>query len=299
MGRNKNFAILVTETLHEWPAGGRNKDNGESPKGDNAGVSTTGAQEYLVTEPEGWKIHGGEGEARVCESPGRCRMFHDGCGLASPGRWDLEKRKWSRDDFWTGLRKESMEAVLEHCGGQKNLDRMCFEMAAKGESGCGLMKDAELKQKLVDIWSNRLALEGYRADNLQDIAPGQPFRLNLMEALLEMAGDPDHKFLLQGAHGFPVGVIKQLPRTPHMYEEQTTWKLEDDPYMRDEIWRDNYESVGDHEDFVRQHFEEECREGLMEKLSMQQAKERFGDRIAISSLAVLVEEAHGNKENNP
>ena len=80
-----------------------------------------------------------------------------------------------------------------------------------------------------------------------------------------------------------------------MYEEQTSWKLEDDPYMKSEVWRDNYESVGDHEDFVRQQFEDECSEGLMEKLTLDQAKQRFGDRIAISSLAVLVEEAHGNK----
>jgi len=36
-------------------------------------------------------------------------------------------------------------------------------------------------------------------------------------------------------------------------------------------------------------------EGLVEKLTLDQAKQRFGDRIAISSLAVLVEEAHGNK----
>ena len=117
-----------------------------------------------------------------------------------------------------------------------------------------------------------------------------------MEALLDKAGDPDHKFLLQGEHGFPVGVLKALPRTPHMYEEQTSWKLEDDPYMKDEVWRSNYESVGEHKEFVRQHLEEECSEGLIERLSLQQAKERFGDKIAISSLAVLVEETHGNKK---
>ena len=53
--------------------------------------------------------------------------------------------------------------------------------------------------------------------------------------------------------------------------------------------------MGDHENFVRQHFEDECSEGLMEKLTLDEAKQRFGDRVAISSLAVLVEEAHGNK----
>ena len=34
----------------------------------------------------------------------------------------------------------------------------------------------------------------------------------------------------------------------------------------------------------------------MERLTLEQAKERFGDKVAVSSLAVLVEEAHGNKK---
>eukprot|EP00435_Cladocopium_sp_Y103_P005087 s4203_g1.t1 len=168
-------------------------------------------------------------------------------------------------------------------------------MAAKGEAGCGQVKNSELKAQLVKLWSNSLRDAGYMDGGLADIAEGQPFRLKLMQALLDRAGDPDHKFLLQGEKGYPVGVIHPLPRTPHMYEEQTSWKLEDDLYMKSEIWRENYESVGDHEDFVREHFAEECAEGLMEKITLSQAKERFGDRIAISSLAVLVEEAHGNK----
>ena len=252
-------------------------------------------QEYPTTTAEGWKVHGGEGEARKCEVPGKVRMFHDGCGLASPGRWDLEKRIWNKDPFCENLRKGSMDIILRHCGGLQSLDRMCFEMAAKGEEGCILVKNETVKQQLVDFWSNCFEKEGYNAQGLIDVAAGQPFRLKLMEALLDRAGDPDHKFLLEGEKGFPVGVIKPLPRTPHMYEEQTSWKLEDDPYMNSEVWRDNYESVGDQEDFVRRQFEDECSEGLMEKLTLDQAKQRFGDRIAISSLAVLVEEAHGNK----
>ena len=76
-----------------------------------------------------------------------------------------------------------------------------------------------------------------------------------------------------------------------MYEE-----LEEDPYMRDEMWRDNYDTVGDHEDFVREHFAAECEEGLMEKLDIDEARRIYGDKIAISSLSVLVEEKHGNKK---
>ena len=251
---------------------------------------------YPISQPEGWKLHGGHGEARKCEVPGKSRMFHDGCGLASPGRWDIEDRIWNDDGFWKRLRSDSYQLVLQFCGGQQNFDRTCFEMAAKGEAGCNLVQNQELKDGLVDLWRNMLQQEGYNTAGLADIAEGQPFRLRLMEALLDRAGDPDHRFLLQGEKGYPVGVLQPLPRTPHMYEEQTSWKLEDDPYMRSEIWRDNYESVGDHEIFVREHFAEECKEGLMERLTLEQAKERFGDKVAVSSLAVLVEEAHGNKK---
>ena len=81
-----------------------------------------------------------------------------------------------------------------------------------------------------------------------------------------------------------------------MYEEQSSWRLEDDPHMQEEIWRSNYQSVGPHVQFVREHFEEECREGLMEKITLEEAKNRYGDKIAISSLAVLVEENHNGKK---
>ena len=66
--------------------------------------------------------------------------------------------------------------------------------------------------------------------------------------------------------------------------------------MQEEIWRSNYQSVEEHVQFVRDHFDEECSEGLMEKLTIAEAKERYGDRIAISSLAVLVEENHNGKK---
>ncbi|CAL1153955.1 unnamed protein product [Cladocopium goreaui] len=219
----------------------------------------------------------------------------DVVGLASPGRWDLERRTWNTDDFWKKLREGSLRLVLESCGGWQKFDLECFQMAAKGEQGCNLVRDQGLQSKLVDLWITLLGEEGYETEGLGEIADGQPFRLKLMQALSERAGDPDHRFLLQGQEGFPVGVLHQLPRTPHMYEEQTAWKLEEDPYMCEEIWRDNYESVQDHEEFVREHFKAECEEGLMEKMSLEEAKRRFGDKIAISSLSVLVEEAHGNK----
>ena len=90
-------------------------------------------------------------------------------------------------------------------------------------------------------------------------------------------------------------VLNLLPRTPHVYEEQNSWKLEEDPYMREEVWRSNHQSVEQHVDFVREHFAGECAEGLMERLTLDEAKEKYGSKIAVSSLAVVVEDNHEGK----
>ena len=135
-----------------------------------------------TTEPEGWKIRGGSGEPRICRSPGKTREFHDGAGLASPGRWDLERRTWNTDGFWKKLREGSLRLVLESCGGWQKFDLECFQMAAKGEQGCNLVRDQVLQSKLVDLWITLLREEGYETEGLGEIADGQPFRLKLMQA---------------------------------------------------------------------------------------------------------------------
>ena len=250
---------------------------------------------FPVSKPEGRKLVGGMGEPRFCHTPGKSRAFHDGAGLASMGRWDVEKRIWSQNNFWKILREKTVQLVIEHLPPGTNLDRTCFEMAVKGEAGCSLVKNEELKQGLRELWIGLLQEHGCKGEHLDNVAEGQPFFLRLMRELLVKCEDPDRDFLLQGEEGYPVGILKPLPRTPHIYEEQTAWKLEEDPFMQGEVWRNNYESVQEHEDFVREHFEQECAEGLMQKMLLEEAKHRFGDHVAISSLAVLVEDAESGK----
>eukprot|EP00435_Cladocopium_sp_Y103_P022415 s1608_g5.t1 len=252
--------------------------------------------DYITAEPDGSKLLGGRGDPRKCQPPGKDRLFHDGAGLLSMGRWDMEDRIWSMGDFWERLRKGTIEIIEGHLGDPRLLDRACFEMAVRGEEGCGIVRDDVLKDKVRTFWIQLLKEFGSRQEGLDFVAKGQPFYLRLMKELLSFVDDADREFLLQGERGFPVGVLNPLPRTPHAYEEQTAWRLEDDPHMQEEIWRSNYQSVSAHAQFVRDHFDEECAEGLMEKLTMEQAEERFADKIAISSLAVLVEENHQGKK---
>ena len=251
---------------------------------------------FQVLQPDGRKLVGGLGEPRKCQPPGKDRSFHDGAGLLSMGRWGAEKRIWSMGHFWKRLRKETVSLVERHMDDPRALDRACFEMAVKGEAGCSLVQNEELKGEIRKLWISLLKEFGSTEENLDRVADGQPFFLRLMRELLAFREDADREFLLQGETGFPVGVLNPLPRTPHAYEEQTSWRLEDEPFMQEEVWRSNYQSVEQHVQFVREHFDQECAEGLMEKLTIQEAEQRFGDKIAISSLAVLVEENHQGKK---
>eukprot|EP00435_Cladocopium_sp_Y103_P028049 s1714_g7.t1 len=198
-------------------------------------------------------------------------------------------------DFWKQLRKSTIELIENHLGDKNRLDRACFEMAVKGEAGCSIVADEKLKEDIRRLWIGLLQEHGSKQEGLDVVAKGQPFFLRLMKELLAFGDDADRNFLMQGEVGYPVGVINPLPRTPHAYEEQTTWRLEDEPFMQEEVWRSNYQSIDAHVQFVRDHFEEECAEGLMERLTLDEAKARFGSRVAVSSLAVLVEENHQGK----
>lgn len=260
------------------------------------GTTSDRQEQYKVLQPDGRKLAGGVGEPRKCQPPGKDRLFHDGAGLLSMGRWDVENRIWSMGAFWKQLRQGTIALIEAHLGDPRELDRARFEMAVKGEEGCNIVRDEKLKNEIRRYWISLLRQHGSAQADLEHVAEGQPFYLRLMKELLAFGEDADRNFLLQGETGFPVGVLNPLPRTPHAYEEQTSWRLEDEPFMQEEVWRSNYQSVEDHVQFIREHFEEECNEGLMEKLTIEQAKERYGDRIAISSLAVLVEENHQGKK---
>ena len=61
---------------------------------------------------------------------------------------------------------------------------------------------------------------------ITDIPPGQPLRLRLLRAILEAAGDPDRDFLRRAEQGLPLKILEGLPRTPHVFEEQTSWRLD-------------------------------------------------------------------------
>jgi hypothetical protein len=74
-----------------------------------------------------------------------------------------------------------------------------------------------------------------------------------------------------------------------MFEEQTEWRLEEDPSQQPLPSVDNYVSAELHADYVYEFFETEIKEGLMGKMKEKDFFETFGQHTAVAALAVLVE----------
>ena len=55
---------------------------------------------YPICEPEGYRVHEGEGPPRYCEMLSGYKDFHDGGGLCSPGRWRRDARKLADGAGW-------------------------------------------------------------------------------------------------------------------------------------------------------------------------------------------------------
>ena len=86
-----------------------------------------------------------------------------------------------------------------------------------------------------------------------------------------------------------------LPRTPRVFEEQVSWPLDKDLVEPALQWVPNYASVREHLDFAKEKFEEDIAEGMMEKMTSRQFREKFGEDTAVAALAVIVEETIGKK----
>ncbi|CAE7930137.1 unnamed protein product, partial [Symbiodinium sp. KB8] len=165
---------------------------------------------------------------------------------------------------WEDLRLKLDDILLEHAGGDAQLDRAPFEMEAKGELGCSLVSDPALHGKLIEAMVEHLQ----RKD----------------------ASDPDWGVFLEGIEGFPVGIKHPLPRTREVFEPQTKWKLELGAMDVAQSWKANYESAEQNLDFVRELFEAEVGEGLMIRMDESDFWAKYGEEAAISAIAVIVEE---------
>ena len=237
-----------------------------------------------VVDPMHPPFPGGEGPPRSCLWKGLEASFHDGGGLASPGRWHERRRRRPEGEVWSSLGRQLLLEAVKVLGSVAAVEKEAFKMA-RGGDGFHLVRDAHFLRRIRGVLSEKLGI----ADQGEP-EPGQPFFLDLLKGVLEKAGDPDWRFLEQAKSGLPLGVLQELPRTPDIFEEQVKWSLEGEDWG-EAVWqKSNYLSAEEHEKYLVEHLEQEVAEGLMVKMIEEEFIQRFGENRAVAALAVLVED---------
>ena len=167
-------------------------------------------------------------------------------------------------------------------GGKDELHTFVLRLAAKQ------FTTSPFKEPFVEECIGVLKLAFNLNDKDLEIAPRQCFRLTALSKILKAFEDPDWFFPQTLIGGVLIGVDEELPRAPAIYEAKVKWALKDQ-YDDPEHNRSNYKSMDGFEEKVQALFKEEEALGWMEELTEVEARRRFGERLYVSSLAVVDE----------
>ena len=241
---------------------------------------------FLTVVPPADHWVGGLGSVRKIQLCGKSHEFHDGGGLISPGRWDKSQRTFPSDLRWRNLRRELRDAVLgslDDLGIQKQMAALaCGKDAIFDQSWPGKVRSA------LHLWLGKQCND-YTDSPTPFLDSGQPFYLDLIFFLAREAKDPDFMFVKDLKEGVTAGILSPLPRVPAIYEEQTRWRLVDDPLETAALLNENYSSVEKHIPAVRAQFLEDQAELRMLEFPAEVFFKKYVGGYAISALAVLEE----------
>ena len=216
------------------------------------------------------------------------RPFTDGAGLASPGRWAKDRRNLSHNEIADEIRKvfdRGLRRAEQHLPG-KSFKSGLYAMASGKVDACpfpdGLLEEmrAELRVLLME--------HGYGDGLPQHGDVEQLPEVRLAQGLLAAFKDPDAYFCEWWARGAWLGSAKRrLPRARHLYDRKVKWAL---PTSAEELhgeWQVNYSSLREHQEQVHNQFLEEEKEGLMCRMSLGEALDRYGPELLITATGAI------------
>ena len=238
-----------------------------------------------VVPPSGYWI-GGKGKVRTFNLLGKDHLFNDGAGLTSPGRWDKAQRVFPTGARWTQLRNALKQVLLD------DLDDLgVIKQFAGLATGKDSLFDFSWPVKMRSILHQWLQKQigNYTTETTPSFDERQPFFLDLMFYVAREMLDPDFEVLKELRAGVSAGILEQLPRVPAVFEEQTKWRLTEDPLDGGAEFNSNYKSVDEFREAVREQVQADQLEGRMMEFSEEDFRAEFGGNVAISALAVLQE----------
>ena len=242
----------------------------------------TGPQNTLEGGLCGWR---GKGPPRKVRGIGCEKPFADGGGLCSPGRWAPENRRFPgfpADLLRDVLLDEYRRILHPRRDGATDPTAMTFRIAA------GVYNDNPFSgddmERIRGIVKKHLGLHCDQCG----VAAGQSFRLEMFSELLRYFGDPDWAFFKELEQGVNIGVDCPMPRTPAVFEEKFSWRLEEWA-GQEESEVANYRSIAGFEERVQQLFREEEALGWMAEMSDEEARAKYGDNLYVAALGVVDE----------
>ena len=237
--------------------------------------------------PAGFWI-GGVGPPRATYMLGKTRPFCDGAGLTSPGRWPPKRRTYPQGKLWDALRSDLQKLAYQDLGGKDGIQRTLFRLCSRPESEVIRPETIRAGRTILQTWIGRQC--GDYDTSAPEIAEGQPFLLRDIFYVLREMRDADFALFKELQVGTTAGILEPLPRNPALFEEQTKWRLQLDPFVLPENFAPNYKSLDLFRDKVEKLFLEEEKEGMMTRMPKAAFLAAYPVNHAISALAVIEED---------
>ena len=239
-----------------------------------------GGDGYTLCGVRGW------GPPLHCVMNGKRKVFSDGFGLCSPGRWAPHLRQDHHENPALDFHARLANKLLKHLADSLDVRKVAFLLATSK------LDSSPFCEQLIDsgrrIMFDELKHAGCTLP-VDERAEGQPFFLAALEGILQIAGDPDFAAYSIGvnsfAHGVRLGVDCELPRVSALFTAKKHWRSYD--HVHEEAgMRETYVSALEHKEIVQKQFEQEAALGAMIEMDMQQACSSLVN-IAVASLGAL------------
>ena len=212
------------------------------------------------------------------------RDYCDGQGLASPGRWPIEHRRYPSSQAWEIVR-ERFTRYTEFRG----TPELLMALALGKVEGCPFdvkETDALKKELIEDLRRHGLDI-GRRQGDREEL----PIDFRFLSLLLRAAEDPEVG-LGEFAQGVRVGPGSRMPRLPALYRPKKRWRLasqadpkaylEEEDYSPETAWRRNYATVQPLVKEVYDDLDDQTRRGMLIRLPEQVAKARYPNLVVAS-----------------
>ncbi|CAE7908811.1 unnamed protein product [Symbiodinium microadriaticum] len=231
----------------------------------------------------------GWGPALLTRAAGKVKLFSDGHGLASPGRWPPHARPCADLDPGLSFHKSLMDQLLLYITDNIDYKRVvCF--LATGRCTSSPFSERQLTQARDVVF--RLIREQGSTAPLETVPERQPFYLHAISEVLRLADDPDWRQYTVSTHSFangvPLGVDFRMPRCPALFERKRRHRDFTGLGAHEcaEL-RDNYRSADGFEDKIESQFDKEIGLGAMVRMELSEAQQRFGRDLSIASLGCI------------